>query len=236
MIRKIKAYMEQYNMLAKGDRIVIGVSGGADSICLLHVLKQLRVDTELFLMVVHINHGIRGEEADRDERFVKDFCRTEGVEYRSLTADVTGIAKVEGLSEEEAGRKVRYEAFFEVCEELRCNKIAIAHNRNDIAETVLFNLFRGSGIRGLSGIEPYRVIPLSSREVALIRPLLGVERAEIEEYLHQEGIPYMIDSTNLGEDYSRNKIRNRILTYATQEINQQCVNNIVEAAGALREI
>ncbi len=236
MIRNIKEYSEQNKLLAKGDRIVVGVSGGADSICLLHVLKQLSVDYELTLIVVHINHGIRGEEADRDELFVQNHCLTEGLEYKSITAKVGEIAKREGLSEEEAGRKVRYEAFFEVCEKLRCNKVAIAHNRNDNAETVLFNLFRGSGIRGLSGIEPYRVIRQSFGEVALIRPLLGLERAEIEAYLHREGISYIIDSTNLSDHYSRNKIRNRILAYATQEINKQSIGNIAEAAGTLREI
>ena len=236
MIQNIKAYSEQNKLLTKGDRIVVGVSGGADSICLLHVLKQLSVDYELTLIVVHINHGIRGEEADRDELFVQKLCLTEGLEYRSITADVRNIAKMEGLSEEEAGRKVRYEAFFEVCEKLRCNKVAIAHNRNDNAETVLFNLFRGSGIRGLSGIEPYRVLQLSFGEVALIRPLLGVERSEIEYYLHREGIYYITDSTNLSDQYSRNKIRNRILAYATREINKQSIGNITEAAGTLREI
>jgi tRNA(Ile)-lysidine synthase len=236
MIRDIQVYTQQNKLLTKGDRIVVGVSGGADSICLLHVLTQLREEYELSLIVVHINHGIRGAEADRDELFVQNLCLTEGLQFRSVTANVVEIAKRDGLSEEEAGRKVRYEAFFEVCEKLRCNKVAIAHNRNDNAETVLFNLFRGSGIRGLSGIEPYRTIRLSFGEVALIRPLLGVERSEIEAFLHREGICYITDSTNLSDHYSRNKVRNRILSYATQEINRQSVGNITEAAGTLREI
>jgi tRNA(Ile)-lysidine synthase len=236
MIRSIKTYMEQNNMLTRGDRIVVGVSGGADSICLLHVLKQLSQEYELYLIAVHINHGIRGEEASRDERFVRDLCLSEGLEFRSIAVDVRDIAKKDGLSEEEAGRKVRYETFFEVCREMRCNKIAIAHNRNDNAETVLFNLFRGSGIRGLSGIEPNRVFRLDFGEVSLIRPLLSTERYRIEEFLRLEGIPYQTDSTNLEDHYSRNKIRNRILAYATQEINQQSVNNISEAAASLREI
>ena len=236
MIQNIKAYAKKNKLLTKGDRIVVGVSGGADSICLLHVLGQLRLEYDLYLIVVHINHGIRGAEADRDELFVQKLCLAEGLEYRSITADVRKIAQREGLSEEEAGRKVRYEAFFKVCEMQRCNKVAIAHNRNDNAETVLFNLFRGSGIRGLSGIEPYRTLQLSFGEVALIRPLLGIERQEIEAYLFQEGICYVTDSTNLSDHYSRNKIRNQILAYATQEINQQSVSNITEAAGTLREI
>jgi tRNA(Ile)-lysidine synthase len=236
MIRHIKAYVEQNNLLTKGDRIVVGVSGGADSICLLHVLKQLIAEYELFLIVVHINHGIRGEEADQDELFVKNLCSREGLEFRSMQFNIPELADSEGLSEEEAGRKVRYEAFFEVCKEKQCNKIAIAHNRNDNAETVLFNLFRGSGIRGISGIEANRSLRLENGEITLIRPLLEVTRADIEEYLSREMICYRTDSSNLSDDYSRNKIRNHILTYATKEINQQSIGNITEAAKSLREI
>ena len=235
MIRTIAAYVKQNNMLANGDRIVVGVSGGADSICLLHVLKQLSTEYEFTLYVVHVNHGIRGEEAEEDERFVKELCLLNGLEYRSISVNVPEIGKREGMSEEEAGRKVRYEAFFEVCERERCNKVAIAHNRNDNAETVLFNLFRGSGIRGISGIEPIRVIRQSFGEVTLIRPLLGVNRVDIEDYLHREAVQYRTDSSNLSNEYSRNKIRNQILTYATKEINRQSVVNITEAAASLRE-
>ena len=236
MIRKIKSYIEQNNMLEQGDRIVIGVSGGADSICLLHVLNGLSSEYELFLQVVHINHGIRGEEADRDESFVKCFCEQRGLEFQSFTYDVTALAMQEGLTCEEAGRKVRYDAFFDMCRKKQCNKIAIAHNRNDNAETVLFHLFRGSGIRGISGIEAKREMVQGDRSITLIRPLLDTSRAEIEEYLGSEGIKYLTDSTNLSDDYSRNKIRNQILTYATREINQQSVAHIASAADSLREI
>ncbi len=236
MIQSIKAYVEQNNMLTKGDRIVVGVSGGADSICLLHVLKQLSAEYDLCLIVVHINHGIRGAEADQDELYVRELCQLWELEYRSLSINVVELAKKERLSEEEAGRKVRYDAFFEVCEKERCNKVAIAHNRNDNAETVLFNLFRGSGILGISGIEPYRIIRQSYGDVTLIRPLLGITRTDIEEYLGRENLHYQIDSTNMSDDYSRNKIRNHILTYATKEINQQSIGNITEAAASLREI
>lgn len=235
MIRKIRSYIQQNNLLKKGDRIVVGVSGGADSICLLHVLNRLRSEYELFLQVVHINHGIRGAEADRDEHFVKSFCEKEGLEYLGFTFPVREIAQREGLTCEEAGRNVRYDTFLEVCGQKLCNKIAIAHNRNDNAETVLFHLLRGSGIRGLSGIEPKRILYQGDLGVMLIRPLLEVSRTEIEEYLSIEGIPYLTDSSNLTEEYSRNKIRNRILTYATQEINKQSIANITLAAGTLRE-
>ncbi len=236
MLQKIKDYMKQNELLEKGDRIAVGVSGGADSICLLYVLFSLKQEYELKLVAVHINHGIRGEEATRDEQFVRKFCSEYGIEFCVHYYDVKKLAAEEGLSIEEAGRKVRYAAFSNTCNEYLCNKLAIAHNKNDNAETFLFNLFRGSGIRGLSGMEVNRSLPEGEGEIRMIRPLLCVTREEIEEYLAEMDIGYITDSTNLTEDYTRNKIRNRILTYAVREINPQSVNNITEAANTLKEI
>ena len=236
MLHKIKEYLQSNNLLLKGDRIVAGVSGGADSICLFYLLVLLRREYGLFLSVVHINHGIRGKEADRDEQFVKEICRRYGVPLKSLFCDVKKLALRERISEEEAGRNIRYQAFLEYCKENKCNKLAIAHNKNDNAETVLFHLFRGSGIRGLSGMDPAREVNTGFGKVTIIRPLLCVTRNEIEEFLRTEAICYQIDSTNLTDDYSRNKIRNRILTYARDEINAQAVSNIAEAADVLKEI
>ncbi len=236
MLRKIKAYIKQNELLEKGDRIAVGVSGGADSICLLHVLLSLAQEYRLKLVAVHINHGIRGEEATRDEQFVAKFCTEHGIQFRTFYYDVKRLATEKGLSVEEAGRKVRYSAFLEICREYQCNKLAIAHNKNDNAETFLFNLFRGSGIRGLSGMEANRLLAEDSSKVRIIRPLLCVTREEIEEYLATEGIDYITDSSNLTEDYTRNKIRHRIIAYAVSEINAQSVNNITEAAKALKEI
>lgn len=236
MLQKIKNYIKQNELLVKGDRIAVGVSGGADSICLLHVLFLLMKEYSLKLMAVHINHGIRGEEAARDEQFVARFCTERGIEFRSFYYDVKKLALEEGLSVEEAGRKVRYSAFSKICSEHQCNKLAIAHNKNDNAETVLFHLFRGSGIRGLSGMEANRLLSEGNSELRMIRPLLCVTREEIEEYLAKESIGYIIDSSNLTEEYTRNKIRRRILSYAVNEINPQSVNNITEAAKALKEI
>jgi tRNA(Ile)-lysidine synthase len=236
MIHKVWDYMKLNNMMEKGDRIVVGVSGGADSVCLLLVLQQLCSEYEANLVVVHINHGMRGKDADSDEQFVAKLCEERNIVYHSFYYDVKKIAKEECLTEEEAGRKVRYQAFIQICKEEQCNKVAIAHNKNDNAETVLFHLFRGSGIKGLSGIDPIRKLRFDQGEVEVIRPLLCVEREEIEEFLHQNVVPYRIDATNLTDDYSRNKIRNRVLTYATQEINQGAVQHIFDAAIQLREI
>jgi tRNA(Ile)-lysidine synthase len=236
MLRKVCDYIEQNKMIEKGDRIVLGVSGGADSVCLLYVLFDICKDYEAKLIVVHVHHGIRGTEADRDEEFVKELCYRLNIEYHNFGYDVKNIAKEENLSEEEAGRKVRYQAFIETARSRKCNKVAVAHNRNDNAETVLFHLFRGTGIKGLTGIDPVRSIKAEPLNITLIRPLLCLERQEIEKYLKEHSIPYQIDTTNLSDDYSRNKIRNQILTYAAREINHNAAKHITEAAVQLKEI
>lgn len=235
MLSKALDYIKLNNMIEKGDRIVAGISGGADSVCLLHVLKDICGDYQAKLTAVHVNHGIRGNEADRDEQFVRELCGSLGIDFLSYTYDVKRLAREEGLSEEEAGRKVRYEAFAKACKLKQCNKIAIAHNKNDNAETVLFHLFRGSGLKGLSGIEAKRTLETDFGEAVIIRPLLCAERSEIEACLYRNNIPFMTDSTNLTEDYSRNKIRGRILKYAAAEINAGAVENINEAASQIRE-
>ncbi|HWT26533.1 MAG TPA: tRNA lysidine(34) synthetase TilS [Mobilitalea sp.] len=227
--------MKQNTMVERGDRIVVGVSGGADSVCLLHVMHELTHEYGIQLLVVHINHGIRGREAKLDADYVKELSDKLGIEYLCFNIDVRDMAEKEGLSEEEAGRKARYDAFLEVCKSHKCNKIAIAHNRNDNAETVLFNLFRGSGIKGLTGIDPVRQISTDFGTVTLIRPLHDVERGEIEDFLSKQSIEYRTDQTNLTDDYSRNKIRNQILPYAEREINRNAVTHIAAAANQLKE-
>lgn len=236
MLQRIRDYIQQNHMLDQGDRIVIGVSGGADSICLLYALLDICEDYAAKLIVVHINHGLRGEEANKDEQFVMELCKSLDIEYHNFYYDVEEIAKKESLSKEDAGRKVRYQSFYHICKERKCNKLAIAHNKNDNAETVLFHLFRGSGIKGLSGIEPKRSVQIEDRNITVIRPLLCVERADIEEYLSKLGKPYRVDESNLTNEYSRNKIRNQILTYVRQEINHNAIKNITEAATQLGEI
>jgi len=235
MLRKVCDYMKQNMMLEKGDKVVVGVSGGADSICLLYVLLEIYKKYEAKLIVVHVNHGIRGMDADRDEQFVKELCSKLDIEYYSFHIDVQKIAKEESLTEEEAGRKVRYQAFYEVSRLSKCNKIAIAHNRNDNAETVLFHLFRGTGIKGLTGIDPTRTMKTVTGEITIIRPLLCIGRQEIEDYLEKKRVPYQTDSTNLLDDYSRNKIRNQVLTYVNREINQNATKHIAGAASQLKE-
>jgi tRNA(Ile)-lysidine synthase len=228
MLEKVQSYMIDNKMVEEGDRILIGVSGGADSICLFHVLLQFAPIFDLRLYVVHVNHGIRKMEAKEDEDYVRKICADYDIDFTLVTKDVPKLAKIYGLSEEEAGRKVRYEAFQKIGRMNYCNKIAVAHNKNDNAETVLFHLIRGTGIKGLTGIPPIRD--------HIIRPLLCVEREEIEQYMKVNHLSYRTDSTNLTEDYSRNKIRHRILAYVKREINNQVVDHISNTAAHLKEI
>lgn len=227
MINKIKQYISKYNMLEKGDQIIVGVSGGADSVCLFHVLTELSESYGLTLFVIHVNHGIRGEEADRDEEFVRSLCKERGVSFTAVCKDIPLMAKTQGLSLEEAGRISRYEVFNQYLNAYKCNKIAIAHNKNDNAETILFNLFRGSALTGLTGINPVRD--------NIIRPLLCLERQEIEAYLSNRSADYLNDSTNFTLDYTRNKIRHGILKNAA-EVNKQAVGHISGAGDSLMEI
>ena len=228
-----KKYMDE--LLAKeGDlRLIVGVSGGADSICLLFLLKESLPSGRL--RVVHVNHMIRGMEADEDSLYVKKICDELGVIFKEYREDVPALAKREGLSEEEAGRRLRYRVFDEEAscwekeESLRSGsvRIAVAHHIEDSAETVLFNLFRGSGIRGLSGISPERD--------RIIRPLLGASREDIEDYLDSRGISYRTDETNSDISISRNRIRNRILPEA-ESICHGAGEHIVSASDKLRAI
>lgn len=232
MQKKILDFIAEYRMLERGDRLVVGVSGGADSVCLLRLLCSYRASYELELYAVHVNHGLRGAEAERDEVFVKELCSQLKVPCRVVSLDIREEAKRLHLSEEETGREWRYRCFKEEAEKQNCTKIAVAHHMEDNAETLLFRLFRGTGVTGLSGIAP--VSEFVSRKV--IRPLLCVTRAEVEAYLAACGQTYCTDSTNKENDYSRNRIRNEILPVASGYINAQSVRNLNALANHARAV
>ncbi len=213
-------------MLLPGERVVAGISGGADSVCLLFVLQEWRKKYGLEIQVVHVNHGIR-PEAGEDARFVEKLCQRFDIPFYLKNADIPKLAGDNKCSEEEAGRNFRYQVFEEVAKETDATRIAVAHNQNDLAETMLFNLFRGSGLKGLTGIAPIRG--------KIIRPLLCVERVEIEDYLSQIGQDYCHDATNEGDDYTRNRIRHHILEYAKKEIAPSCVQRMGQTAEILTE-
>ena len=213
-------------MFQNGDRVVLGVSGGADSICLLFVLLKLRERLGIKLCVVHVNHGVRPDAAE-DAAYVEGQCRQYGIPFMLEEISMPELAAKLGVTQEEAGRMARYEAFEKACEKYNCNKIAVAHNSNDRAETMLFHLFRGTGLKGMAGILPVRD--------NVVRPLLCLERYEIEEYLKARSILYKQDSTNETDNYTRNRIRHHILPYAEEYIAAGCVGNMCRAGEIFAE-
>ncbi len=220
------SYLERHQMIRPHDHVVLGVSGGADSVCLLFLLLEYAGKVPLELSVVHVDHGIRPDAA-QDAAYVEKLCGERNLPFYLVRADVKGYAEREKCSEEDAGRRLRYEAFCRTAEETGADRIAVAHNCNDRAETMLFHLFRGSGLKGLCGIRPVR------REI--IRPLLCLEREEIEAYLTERRIVWRTDSTNQTDAYARNRIRHHILPYVEQEIVQGCVSHMARTAELLAE-
>ena len=242
MIEKVRQYVDEYGMLLPGDTVVAGISGGADSLCLLFLLHEFAKELPLNIAAVHVNHKIR-EEAKEDAAYVQQICEGLGISFFLKEYDVEELAKRQGISTEEAGRNVRYQAFYEVLDQClltnvkgteadvfrtgNSGKIAVAHTANDRAETMLFHLFRGTGLTGLTGIKPVRG--------QIIRPLLCLERAEIEKYLEEKGIDFCIDRTNYEDTYTRNKIRRHVLTYAQENICSKSVSHMNRTAQMLAE-
>lgn len=223
MLQRTAAYIRQQKMLMPGEKIVIGLSGGMDSVCLFHILKDLGYCLE----AAHVHHGIRGEEADRDEAFVRELCEKYQVPFHGYRFNVPEIARKMHLSAEEAGRNVRRQAFSEVLEKTGAAHIALAHHGNDRAETFLFHLSRGTGVKGLGSMKPV--------EGKIIRPLLWAQRNEIEDYVKVNNYDFVEDGTNASEMYTRNKIRHQVLPLLT-DINSKSVSHICSAAEKLSEV
>lgn len=215
---KVLNTIKRYEQIKSGDTIVVGVSGGPDSICLLNVLKNLQNELKINIVVAHINHMIR-KEADSETVFVQDFCEQRDIKCFVKKADVLQIAKEKKLGTEEVGRKIRYDFFEEVKNIVGGNKIATAHNANDNAETVLMNFLRGSGSTGLKGIEPIR-------DNKLIRPIIECTRQEIEQYCNEKGLNPKYDKTNQENIYTRNKIRNMLIPYIQDNFNPNIIETI----------
>lgn len=223
MLRRTAAYMKQQQINLNGEKVIIGLSGGMDSVCLFHILKDLGVSLE----AVHVNHQIRGEEAKRDEQFVKNLCARYNIPFHGYRYDVPKISREKHLSEEEAGRMVRKEAFARVMKEQGAGYVALAHHGNDRAETFLFHLSRGTGVKGLGSMKPV--------QGTIIRPLLWAERKEIEQYVQEKGYEFVEDATNSQTEYTRNKIRHEIIP-ALEEINPRCIPHICGAAEKLSAV
>lgn len=222
MIEKICGFIKKYDMLHSGDTILCGLSGGADSTALLLSLFDISEKFGFSVEAVHVNHCLRGTESDRDQQFCSDLCQRLGIPFTAFSCDVKGFAEKNSLSCEEAARKLRYD-IFKSCSDGK--KIATAHNADDNLETMLLNLIRGTGIKGIAGIPPVRD--------NIIRPLLTVSRQEIEEFLAFKGQDFVTDSTNLSDDYTRNKLRHNIIPLM-RELNPSLTSTSARTAEVLR--
>ena len=225
---RVLAFIRQQKLLCEGDTVLVAFSGGADSTALLYLLSGLAGLLKLRLAAVHVNHGLRGEEAARDEAFCRKTAELLSVPFHAVHVDVKERVRKCGLSTEEAARELRYEALRRIRKQYLSERpnarvrIAAAHHADDQAETVLLNLLRGTGLRGLSGMTPCRG--------DLIRPLLCVSRGELILWLSEKGITYVTDSTNLCDDYTRNFLRNRILPELSGRVNARAAEHIQSAA------
>ena len=207
---KVRETIKKYRMLGSGDRVLLGISGGPDSLALLHVLYSLEKELDFSLYLAHLNHMFRGKEAEGDARYVKRLARTFKLSLRSKSLDVPAFARKEKLSEEEAARQVRYEFLSKVSLRYKANKIALGHTEDDQLETILMRLIRGTGQEGLKGIPPVRILNLKPR-IEIVRPLIETSRSEIESYLARHNLKPCLDSSNLKPIYLRNKIRLELL-------------------------
>ena len=227
MEKAVLTTIEKYNLIQANDKIVLGVSGGPDSLFMLDILNKLKEKLQIEIVVAHVNHMIR-EEANEEEEFVKEFCKKIEVEFYSKRIEVEKYANNNKIGLEEAGRKIRYEFFDEVASRTNSNKIAIAHNKNDKVETILMNLLRGSGVTGLQGIQPIK-------DNKIIRPIIEIERQEIEKYCEENKLEPKIDISNFDNTYTRNKIRNVVIPYIKKEFNPNFIETITRLSEVITE-
>lgn len=218
MEEKVWDIIDKYNMIEKDDNIVLGLSGGPDSMALLYLLIAIKKKIDFNIIIAHVNHGVRGAEALRDEMFVKETANRLNLPFFSKQVDMIGIAKKEGITAEEAGRKLRYGFFREVIKTCGSGKIAVAHNKKDQAETLLMRIMRGTGVDGLKGMD--------FQTGDIIRPILDIDRWEIEKYIEDKQIPTVLDKTNLEDIYTRNKIRLELIPYIEKNFNPNIVDTL----------
>ena len=217
---KVRAYMKAHRMVTAGDTVLVGFSGGADSLCLLVLLQELGLEEDFSVRALHVHHGIRGQEADADAAFCRAFCRERRLPCDTVRVDVPALAAKEGLSEEEAGRRLRREVIGRYLAGGSCTKAALAHHENDLAETMLYHMSRGTGPAGLCALKPVRG--------PYIRPLLCVSRREIEAFLAERGLTYVTDSTNAADDHTRNRLRHHVVPYLTEAVNPEALRHFRE--------
>lgn len=231
MLRELRKKMDELHMVSPGDRVFAGVSGGADSVCLLLVLLELQAELAFSLEVIHVEHGIRGEESRADEWYVEELCKKYQITCHTVNVDVPAYCEKTGLGMEEAARILRYEAFAEFGKPANA-KIALAHHMEDNAETILFQMVRGSALTGLCGMQPIR---MDENGVCYIRPLLYTHRAQIEAFLQERKVNWRVDCTNAQLEYSRNFLRGRVIP-DLEQVNTQAVAHINQTAAHLLEV
>ena len=227
ILKEVVETVEKYNMIGRGEHIVVGVSGGADSVALLSILCGLREKWGITLTVAHLDHMIRGEESKKEAKFVKTLAGKMGISCISGQSDVLSIRKEKGLCLQESARHARYCFYQEVLNKVSADKIALGHHADDQAETILMRLIRGSSIKGLSGIPPFR-------NNVFIRPLIDVTRKSIEAYLRAGNIAYVSDSSQHEPHYLRNKIRHNLIPLLQKEFNPKIVQTLIRTADLLR--
>jgi len=224
---RVANYCRQEGLFRRHDRVIVGVSGGADSICLLRVLINMQESFQITLAAVHVNHGLR-ESAAEDAAYVKKTCEAWGIPYREYDVDVRKLAAEKKLSLEEAGRSLRYESFEDARRSCGANKIALAHHMDDQVETILWNLFRGTGARGLAGMAP--------RREDIVRPLLCVSKDEIIQFLTDQGISWRTDETNAQNTFTRNRLRNQLIPTIEEQYNRQGRQHIAGAGTIIAQM
>lgn len=228
MLNKVINYIKDNNLIKEKDKVLVALSGGPDSVCLLHILHRLKNVLNIELGAIHINHMLRGEESDNDEKYIGQLCDKLGINYYVKRIDIEYISKSTNVSLEVAGRNERYKAFEEIRKDNGYNKVAVAHNSNDQAETILMRMMRGTGLEGLTGIK-------AKREDGIIRPILCLNRSEIEIYCEENKLNPRIDASNYERIYSRNKVRLDILPYMKENFNRDIVDTLNRMALILQK-
>jgi len=236
IIKKARRTIHKYSMLQSGDHVLVGLSGGPDSVCLLSILNSLKKEFGILLSAAYIDHGLRPNETPSEIDFCKKLCDSLSIPLTVKAVDVKSLVKLNGLNKQEAARELRYKALNDIAFDITANKIALGHNADDQAETILMRLFRGAGPLGLSGIPPIRIqrSKINFQKTDIIRLLIEIQRREIEEFLLKENISFIIDSSNLRKNYLRNRIRTSLMPFI-KEINMDIIHTLLKTAEIFRD-
>lgn len=227
LLHQVKNDILKHRLIEKGAGVVVGISGGADSVCLLKVLKELEEELDLRLTAVHVHHGLRGEEADGDQEYVRELCEKWDIVLKIFRVDIKALSLEQKVSLEEAGRVARYSIFNQVFEETGASCIAVAHQKEDQAETIMLHILRGTGLDGLCG--------MNMKQGSVIRPLLNSSREQILHFLDENKISFRVDSSNLASDYTRNRIRNVLFPMMQDMFRVNAATQLLRLSNLARE-